>query len=551
MRLRWSKSNVVLIIFVGTALVAILFGLDLLPFGASRASQPLASVPTTPANNEASNVIVGENARIGTNSWQIPAGRGATTQIQGYASATSVLPGQTLTFYVSTQQEGTTYSIAIYRLGWYGGHGGRLMAPPVYQTGHAQGYYNQSTHLLVDCNSCRVDTQTGLVETNWQPSYRLTVASDWTTGVYLAKFTTVTGELQTYVPFDVRGNAHSVYAVVTSDTTYAAYNEWGGYSLYQAYTTFGIGSSGRGVKVSFDRPYADNHGSGLVLYYEVDAIRWFERQGYDLSYMSSVDLHEDSKQLLQHRAYLSIGHDEYWSKEMRDGVENARNQGISLAFLGGNDVYWQIRFEPDSAGTPDRTIVCYKVSTGDLSLALDPFYGRDNTRVTALWRDPVVARPENALIGIMYSSLTHKQRGFPWQVSPLAKSTLLDGTGLQPGQPYGCGLVGNEWDRVFPNGATPAGLQVLGASPTVDEFNKNDVSNTTYYITPSGAMVFAAGSIYWTAALDSYRFYTDDMCTGRNPVVPGMQNLLAHVMEALVVHNSPGQLIFTSTTYGG
>ena len=362
---------------------------------------------------------------------------------------------------------------------------------------------------------------------------------DWTTGIYLAKFTDANGK-QTYAPFDVRGNSHSLYVAVTPDTTYAAYNDWGGYSLYQAGEDVALNEAAklpRAMRVSFDRPYTVDDGSSQVLAFEADAIHWLERQGYDLSYISDVDLHEKPAQLLDHRAFLSLGHDEYWTKEMRDGVEHARDSGVGLAFLGADADYWQMRFEPDSAGRPDRTIVCYKVLTANKDLAHDPIFGKDNTRVTSQWRDPILARPENALIGVMFSDLTHRQQGFPWTLSPLAKSALLDGTGLRPGQPYGCGLVGYEWDRVFANGATPAGLQVLGASHTVDDNNIPDSGNTTYYIAPSGAMVFATGSIYWTLALDNYRFQTDESCTGQSLVVPGMQKLMAHVMDALVVHH--------------
>src|SRR5260221_14587327 len=115
---------------------------------------------------------------------------------------------------------------------------------------------------------------------------------------------------------------------------------------------------------------------------------------------------------------------------MRDGVEQARDQGIGLAFLGADAAYWQIRFEPDGAGTRDRTVVCYKVQTGNHDLARDPLYGKDNTRVTTQWRDPVLNRPENALIGVMYSSLTDSQKlqGFSWELNPSARSPLLDGT---------------------------------------------------------------------------------------------------------------------------
>jgi hypothetical protein len=170
----------------------------------------------------------------------------------------------------------------------------------------------------------------------------------------------------------------------------------------------------------------------------------------------------------------------------------------------------------------------------------DPLYDKDNTRVTAQWRDPILARPENALVGIMYSDLTHRQQGFPWQVSSLTKSPLLDGTGLQPGHSYGCGLVGYEWDHIFNNGDTPASLQVLSVSHTMDNWNIHDFSNTTYYIAPSGAMVFATGSIFWTGALDSYRLYSDKVCVGQNPVVPAIQRLMEHVMNMLIGNQKRG-----------
>jgi hypothetical protein len=144
----------------------------------------------------------------------------------------------------------------------------------------------------------------------------------------------------------------------------------------------------------------------------------------------------------------------------------------------------------------------------------------------------------------MYSSLTHQQSGFPWRVSPGANPLLLKGTGLTPGQEYGCALVGYEWDSIFANGASPVGLQVIGASNAIDDNNISDTSNTTYYIAPSGSLVFATGSMYWTAALDSYRFTQDPLCIGKPLVVPGMQQLLANVMKALVIVHNSHQLTF-------
>jgi hypothetical protein len=523
MRLQRSKENVLFIGFIGAALFAVLVSQIL-------RSATHSQVPAAPK----SNVIVTENENLGTSRWQIPEGEGSTTQIQAYASATSISPGQRLTFYVSTQIEGTDYSIGFYRLGWYGGLGGRLMSFQDNLVGHAQGYYDSSTHQLINCTSCHVDPQTGLIEANWKPSYTLTVPSDWTTGVYLAKLTDA-NHMQTYVPFDVRGNAHSTYVLVTPDTTSEAYNNWGGSSLYEYQSNNVLtGGLSMGEKVSFDRPYVPAFGANYVLLYELNTIRWLEREGYDVSYISNVDLHDDPAQLLQHRAYLSIGHDEYWTKEMRDGVVYARDHGVGLAFLGADSIYWQMRFEPDSAGVHDRTVVCYKVSSG-VDLNRDPFYGKDNSRVTTTWRDPLLNLPENAVVGVMFSNL-NKETNFPWQVSPQASSPLLVGTGLQPGRAYGCGLVGYEWDKVYNNGFSPAGLQVLSVSHVISTTNHADVSNSTYYIAPSGAMVFATGSVYWARALDSYRFTGGDpACIGQNAPIPPMEELMAHVMAALVV----------------
>src|SRR6266581_8838805 len=138
MRLRLVAGVTAFFVLAAAILVALLFGPGLLASGTSTGDLQ--------TNVTSGNVIVLENAHLGTNSWKIPSGKEATTQIQAYASATSVLPGQKLTFYVSTQEEGTAYSIDIYRLGWYGGSGGRLMTSVLYQTAQAQGYYNLATH---------------------------------------------------------------------------------------------------------------------------------------------------------------------------------------------------------------------------------------------------------------------------------------------------------------------------------------------------------------------------------------------------------------------
>jgi hypothetical protein len=512
-------------------------------------AQSSASVPNNP--------VARENAQQGTTGWQIPDDLAATSQVQAYASATSVAPGQSITFYVSTQNAGTTYRMDIYRMGWYGGLGGRLIASKTGLAGLAQGYYDENTGILHNCPTCTENNTSRDIEANWKPSITVKAGSDWVSGVYLAKFTDNNG-YATYAPFDVLGNTHSTYVAVTADTTYQAYNTWGGWSLYQHETaTSGSASetsapSARAWEVSFDRPYnygPDNgDGSSQVLQYEIQAIRWMERNNYDVSYISSVDLATNPGQLLQHKAYISLGHDEYWTKSMRDGVQNARDHDVGLIFMGADPAYWQMRFAPDAKGVANRDIICYKVQTDNNDLSRDPMYGVDNSVVTSMWRDPVVGRPENALVGIMFSDLTHAQFGFPWTVDPKAgNSPLLKGTGLEPGQSYGCGIVGYEWDNIVgqpggtPNGQAPKGLHILATSKTVaSDPTQPDFGNSSYYYASSGAMVFASGSIYWAFALDAYREIPDPTCGSKNTAVPQVEAMMANVMAQVIVKHPAG-----------
>src|SRR5262249_31398354 len=161
-----------------------------------------------------------------------------------------------------------------------------------------------------------------------------------------------------YIIFVVREDNRSsdlFYQLPVS--TYAAYNAWGGKSLYKYNSTNGVPA----VKVSFNRPYDDGRGTGRFLKYGFRMLAFIEQQGYDVAYSTSVDSHESAASLLAHKVFLSVGHDGYWSYHMRTNVERARDLGASLGFFSGNGCYWQIRFEPSPAtGAADRVVVAYK-----------------------------------------------------------------------------------------------------------------------------------------------------------------------------------------------
>jgi hypothetical protein len=402
------------------------------------------------------------------------------------------------------------------------------------ENGQAQGYFDWYREVLVGCTSCRRDPATHLLDANWKPSFSLAVLPDWVTGLYVAKLTTPKGK-EAYVHFTVMGSPSSDYLATMPDLTTEAYNDWGGYSLYHG-PDQQLGS--RAFKVSFNRPALGwRFGDGAGFTQVLDAIRWFERSGYDVSYTSNLEASEHPAIFSTHRAYISVGHDEYWTLTMRNEAERARDTGIGLAFLGANPAYWNVRLERDAGGHADRTVVCYK------SAQLDPLFGKDNGNVTVEWRQPPLSRPENALVGVMYAGWVIPPKAWPWYPLGHDKLDLLTGTGLRAGVGYGCNVVGYEWDTVFNNGATPPGLQTLAISPTVSQEGYGSQSVTAYYVARSGAFVFASGSIYFSYALDDLHIWdlphlpAYDACltTSRSAAVPGIQILMARVMRELLI----------------
>ncbi len=422
------------------------------------------------------------------------------TSIRGYASATSVNRGQPITLFVGTAQP--SYRLEVYRMGWYGGSGARLLTTVTNLPGQSQPLPAP-------------DPQTGEIAANWQPSYTLRTGSDWPSGIYLVKLVAADGSAG-YLTFVLRDDASTAPILyVVAVTTYQAYNNWGGKSLYA------FNSSGPpAVKASFDRPYADWNGAGPFFDGDFSFVRFLERNGYDLTYASSVDLHADPNLLRGRKVYLSPWHDEYWSREMRAHVIAARDAGTSLAFFDANAIYWQIRFEDGTNGAPDRVIICYR------SAAKDPTAASSPATATVQWRQAPVDQPENGLLGAMFSSNFPNGTSYPW-VARNTSHWLFSGTGLKDGDAIP-GLVGYEYDRAFDNGFAPRGLTLLSASPVKDGDGSPDLQNSTIYTACSGASVFDAGTIYWALRLDENPIET----RGVDARVQRMtSNLLDHLLE--------------------
>ena len=468
-----------------------------------------------------------ENQLPGTKDW-MPADLHAALgdDIAGFADQPSVNVGGTIRFSISTKRPGTLYQIKIFRLGWYGGDGARLMVDLPGQIGQAQGYWSRQGFGLTNCPTCQVDLQTGLLDTGWKTSYSLKVGSDWVSGEYLVKLVDQFGN-EGYIFFVVRDDQRpSDLLIETPVNTYQAYNYWGGKSLYvtrsQGPNTLNGGVSA--VKVSFNRPYVDM--GPLMLYHDIQLIHFLERFGYDVTYTTNVDVDRNPQSLLNHHGFVSVGHDEYWSKGEMDAAFAARDQGVSLAFLGGNDVYGQVRYEADSAGNPYRTLVLYRRAE------LDPLAGENPSEATVYFADPPVNRPQNALTGTIFiSPLKDPQHPATWVVALSAPFELFEGSGLRPGDEIP-NLVGEECDSLADNGAQPPGLVVVASSAV--ESRKGPITcSTTFYRAQSGAVVFNAATLQWSNVLDDFGHHNPGLAMDYR-LMRLMQNVLA-LMRALPV----------------
>ena len=480
----------------------------------------------------AADSVAVENAKPGTGAWQLtnPASMSganstvasdyAVAEIQGYASRTSVNQGETINFYVRTINT-NSYTLSIYRIGWYGGSGGRLMQAPVTLAGVVQPMPPAPVFQ---------PTGDGLVDCNWNVSYSLTVPTDWVSGIYLVKLALSAPAKESYIIFVVRDDARNAPILVqASFATYQAYNEWGGSSLYT--TTGNDGTTGprTGYKVSYNRPFWRGFGAGDFLRYEINLVRWQESQGYDVTYATDIDTHQNSSLLLSHKLFLVVGHDEYWSWAMRDNVERGRDAGVHLGFLGGNMSYCQIRFEPSSSGDPDRTEIAYKDELASLDNPTDPRYR------TTLWRN---IRPEGAMMGVEYNGVSNTTPSDI--VVTNASHWLFNGTGVSNGSLLP-GVLGYETDAI--SAYAPAGTISVAHSP----FPKGGplvYADVSLYTAASGANVFAAGSIWWGTGLDSY--------PPSRGVVPAVQQVTANfISKALQGAGTPpaiGRLPATVTS---
>ena len=527
-----------------------------------------AGAPPAPADpcTAPANRIVSENCKPGNPSteWDVN-GTGDPT-IQGFATDISYNVGDTARFKVQT--DSARYRVDIYRTGYYKGLGARLITTirptvplPQRQPDCAADY----TVALYDCGT-------------WAVSASWDIPADAVSGVYLARLVREDGSSTwrmdnsnapgrkpalpaphaygasgfgalrnplkepraSNIVFLVRDDASTSDVLMqTSDPSWTAYNSYG---LGSTYNLPGTGSSWqfRAYKVSLNRPLGQRN---VNQYFngEYALARWLERNGYDVTYFAGVDTDRRGDLLKNHKLFISVGHDEYWSGDQRTNTEAARDAGVNLAFMSGNEVFWKIRYEPsiDGTSTPYRTLVVYKESHTNQNEIGELQPGRKIDPLkdvwTGHWRDaspfnPQGPRPENALMGTIFTVNANQQDSLvvPAKYGKLRFWRNTEVAALKEGEQVvlGNGILGHEWDEDLDNGFRPAGLirmsetTVDGVAYSQDDGSVFDSGTATHHLTlyraASGALVFGGGCVQYSWGLDNFH---------DNPTARGANNL--------------------------
>lgn len=350
---------------------------------------------------------------------------------------------------------------------------------------------------------------------NWGSTYNVGVPAHWTSGIYELSFNNGRGNYSEFVAIkSAQPGSHSKVLVLDSLPTKIAYSPIGGKSMYGFNSTNGQAAA----EVSMERPtgrgqWAEHRGF----------VTWLDQQGITYEAASMMDLHRDPSLLGNYNLVILVGHNEYWSKEMRDNWDSYLAAGGNGAIFSGNTMWWQVRFSADN-----KQMICYKNANND------PLKS-DNSRVTVNWFNSPINRPENLSTGVSfrhggYANYTEGgTRHYPNEGFTVTDAShwAFDGTGLSNGRAFGHRTVGYEVDGALfrmVNGkpvvtgedGTPTNFQILATTPA---FAINSPSLTAGIVpnnhngqgwgtigafkpTPTSGTVFVAPTIDWAEGLN-------------------------------------------------
>ncbi len=429
--------------------------------------------------------------------------------VAGYASKLSVVPGEELSFHLSSNA--ATAQIRIERVG----------------AENRQVWERDAVEVRPQPIPDRASSE-GCA---WPVTISMTIPDGWQSGYYkvalrVQRETQVASSTAFFVVRAASPGETSKILLQLSTNTYNAYTNWGGHSLYGFHDRDAM----QGHRVSFDRPISSQFEK-----WEAHFVRWAETAGYKLEYAVNSDLEFHPEILARYRLVLSVGHDEYWSSPMRDSLESFIGNGGNVAFFSGNTCCWQVRSEDQG-----RALTCWKQWYN-----MDPFFrGEDERLLSTAWSHHLIQRPENKLTGV----------GFLWGGYHRSHGQFMDGpasyevhrpdhwvfknTRLATQDRFGGKdtIVGYECDGCemklenglpVPTGSdgTPSSFVILASCPAkwaagdcywYEQFPKDRVGAAVPGVYSRGGTVFTCGSTDWSHGLQ-----------GKDPVVMQItQNVL-------------------------
>ena len=451
------------------------------------------------------NAIQIENAKPGTIGWSMT--KQAYGQIQAYTDEPSINKGGDVHLYVSTFSP--SYSIDIYRLGYYHDVGARLVESIPASPGVPQGYYPGIGPNPVECRTCITSLldsrglETDISDANWKLTNIIHFPSNWVSGIYYIKVTENRRGYQWAVPVVLRDDNRQADLIFEDPVnTDQAYNYWGGTGLYNDFRHPGVrnGHPSYAYYASFDRPYRQGEGVGFLFSWTYSMLRFMEKNGYDVTYTTNDAISESYTNLLNYRGFVAGGHDEYWDNIERQKLELAISRGRSVAFFTSNAMYWQIRYTT-VPGTNHKAIICYRFT------GLDPYSTDKNLEylTTTKWRNYPLNDPEDRVLKAMFISQNiNKIQDF---VAEDTNNWIYFGTNMRNGDIINR-VVGLEIDTTFSDGSiTPNDrVTIIGDSPYVDQDGKHWRATAVIDEPVKGNnIIFDAGSYVWPDALSDFR----------------------------------------------
>lgn len=456
--------------------------------GLASAVIPLAGLSEVKAGK---GPIPTENNKPGATDWQLTRVRldqdnFRSPWIEGYCSKQSVKVGEGIDIMVSTDPL-RRFEIEIFRTGYYGGRGARLMTKLGPYPGKTQPVPAPGVKNLHECT--------------WEPSASLIIPPDWISGVYLGRLTTLTESpsdpyWQSYIVFIVRDDRPADILFQCSDNTWQAYNRWpNNFSIY----THPKGIEGPWADVSFDRPYGRQSqykeivndplsvGSGEFVSFEQPLSYFLEEHGYDVTYCSNSDMLTPDHGL-RCKAFISVGHDEYWDIRQHNSAVKMRDAGVNLLFLSGNAVCWVTPFRDSVNGKPNRIIFRGGPYGGQYKYAVE----RQNLNGPFPERGP----DEGFLIGAR--NVMPVNGGGDWTILK-PEHWIFEGTGIKKGDRIP-GLIGWEYHGDPPD---IPGLEIVAEGTAWVWGDTPQRWTSTIYPGPKGNFVFNASTIFWAQGLSS------------------------------------------------